>query len=96
MALGKLGWTEYEYYTSSPEAVYYAFRGYFSKLQDDSLAVRNLAAIFLGISGSKKKIDAIWPLDGEGKATFKPLTRQEWDNIMAKQKIVDRQIKKKK
>jgi len=29
--LGHLGWTEREYYESSPESVYYAIQGYFDK-----------------------------------------------------------------
>lgn len=95
MALGKLGWTEYEFYTSSPEAFYFASRGYFSKLQDESLAVRNLAAIVMGVAGSKDKIDSVWPLSGEDKPVFQQPTKEWWAEMKAKQLIVDSKIKAK-
>lgn len=93
--MGKLGWSEYQYYTCSPEGFYYACRGYFSKLQDESLAVRNLAAIVMGLGGSKSKIDNVWPLDGKEKEVFAQPDKEWWEKMKEKQKIVDAQIRAK-
>lgn len=92
--MGKLGWTEYEYYTCSPEGFYYASQGYYAKIQDESLAVRNLAFITYRLGGGKETIDNIWPLNGKEKDTIKPLTREQWDRIKGRQITVDQSIAK--
>ena len=43
IALGKLGWSPYQYYTSSPCEVYYAFKGYFDKEEHQMLVMRKVA-----------------------------------------------------
>lgn len=91
--MGKLGWTEREYYTSSPEAFFYARRGYFAKLVDESLATRNAATIIYRALGGKKNIDVIWPLDNEKpKETFQAPTKEWWDQMKAKQAKINKQI----
>lgn len=92
--MGKLGWTEYEYYTCSPEGFYYASQGYYAKIQDESLATRNLAYITYRLGGGKETIDNIWPLNGKERETIKPPTREQWDRIKAKQLVIDKQIQK--
>lgn len=84
MALGKLGWSERQYYTSSPEAFFFASRGYFSKLEDNSLAVRNLGTIIYKINGGKGSINKIWPLSTGGTAEKEVITidQEWWDKIM--------------
>jgi len=74
--------------------VYYAFRGYFSKLQDDSLAIRNAATILFKVLGGKENIDTIWPLIGEEneKPAIEPPTQEFWDLMKAKQALIDKQI----
>lgn len=57
--------------------------------------MRNLAAIVLGIGGSKSKIDTVWPLSGNEKDTFAPPTKEWWDKMKAKQAQVDKLIKAK-
>lgn len=52
--MGHLGWTEREYLTSSPEAVYYALEGYFDKRKEDIKIQRRIGYnIWLG--GRSKK-----------------------------------------
>jgi hypothetical protein len=81
MALGKLGWTEKEFYTSSPKSFFFAIRGYFSKLQDESLAVRNSATIIYRSLGGKSDINSIWPLNGEKKDTKIEMDQETYDRI---------------
>jgi hypothetical protein len=46
--------------------------GYFDKLEDNSLAIRNLAGIVMGVAGAKEKIANIWPLRNEAEAADVP------------------------
>ena len=92
MALGKLGWSEYQYYTCSPEGFYYACQGYFAKLKDESLAIRNLATIVYRLGGGKEPFDHIWPVDGKEKTTIAPPTKEWWERMKEKQKVIDKQI----
>lgn len=92
IALGKLGWSEYEYYTSSPEGFYYACKGYFSKMQDESLAIRNLSFIVYRLGGGKGSIESIWPLDGKEKMTISPPTKEWWEKIKKNQIGIDKKI----
>jgi len=57
------------------------------------LAVRNLAAIVLGLGGSKSKIDAVWPLEDKDNDIFEQPTQEWWKQMKAKQALVDKQIK---
>lgn len=78
---------------SSPEAVFYAFRGYFSKIQDDSLAIRNAATIIYRALGGKKNMDTIWPLtNDEPKETFAQPTKEWYREMRKKQALIDKQI----
>jgi len=87
--LGKLGWTEREYYTSSPEAFFFATRGYFSKLQDESLAVRNLANIVFQLGGGKGQFDKHWPLAGVEPKEREVIVmdKEMWDRIKNRDNI---------
>jgi hypothetical protein len=96
MALGKLGWTEYEYYCSTPEGFYYACQGYFAKLEDESLAIRNAATIIFRVMGGKENMDKIWPIKGREAVSdkFEKPTREWWNKMKDSQKKIDEQIKK--
>ena len=39
--------------------------GYFDKLEDESLAIRNLAGIVMKVAGAKEELDKVWPLKSE-------------------------------
>ena len=93
MFLGKLGWTEREFYESSPEAVYHASRGYFNKLKDESLAIRNAATIIFRALGGKEDMDRIWPIDDKGTKVFAQPDREWWEQMKIKQALVDKKIK---
>lgn len=96
LALGKLGWTEREYYMSSPEAVHYAFRGYFSKLQDESLAIRNAATIIFRALGGKENMDKIWPITGMKDAeVYEKPDINWWNEMQVKQALIDKKIRQK-
>lgn len=97
-ALGKLGWTPREYYTSSPYEFYAACEGYSDKMEQDSLSIRMLAHITMGLNGSKQKIENVWPLrkkEGNNKRMEQP-TKEWWDMMMKRQAQIDKDIKDKK
>ena len=49
----------------------------------------------MGLSGSKSKIDNVWPLQETEKEIFAQPDKDWWQRMKAKQKIIDAQIKKK-
>lgn len=61
-------------------------------MQDESLATRNLATIVYRLGGGKDSIDRIWPINGEERETIAPISREKWDMIKHKQKIIDQNI----
>ena len=67
--MGKLGWTPYEYYTSSPQEFYHACKGYFDKEESSMLIQRKLAQVIWGGNGGKPDgFDNFWPIpDGVKK-----------------------------
>ena len=88
MACGRLGWTPREFYLSDPDEFFYACRGYFIKLQDDSLAIRNLATIIYRVNGGKQSMDNIWPLTVDKDKSDKiTVDREMWDEIKRKHKL---------
>ena len=63
-----MGWSEREYFESSPESVYYAFQGYFDKRKADERMFRNLGWINYKINGGKlNNPNDLWPIDKEKK-----------------------------
>ncbi len=66
MALGRLKWSEYEFYTSSPEGFHYACEGYFDERRDTEILFRDMGLITYGVMGGKKGVD-IWPMKGVKK-----------------------------
>jgi hypothetical protein len=70
--LGHLGWSEREYFESSPESVYYAVQGYFDKRKDDAMLLRNIAWINYKVNGGKgNNIEKLWPLNKKEEAQVK-------------------------
>jgi hypothetical protein len=64
--LGHLGWTEREYYESSPESVYYAIQGYFDKMKIEENWFRTLGWISYKVGGGKEKsISKFWYIEGD-------------------------------
>jgi hypothetical protein len=80
--MGHLGWTEREYYESSPEAVDCAFEGYFNKREVEESWFRNVAAIMHGTMGGKDKIDQIWKIGKQEKITVKLPTPEDTKRIL--------------
>lgn len=88
MACGRLGWTPREFYLSDPDEFFYACRGYFIKLQDESLAIRNLATIMYRVNGGKQDINSIWPLTRDrGKPDKITVDKTMWDEIKRKHNL---------
>ena len=70
-----MGWTERQYFESSPESVYYAFQGYFDKRKGEERLFRNLAWISYKVGGGKiNNINQFWSID-EAK---KPQEIKSW------------------
>ena len=92
LALGHLGWTEREYYTSSPEAVYYALEGYFDKRQQEESWFRMVGYPVFALAGGKGDINKYWPMHkgnkSEPKKSAGPMTPER------KAAIIDRYSKK--
>lgn len=58
-----MGWSERDFYESSPESCYYAFQGYFNKRQADEKVMRNLGWISYKVGGGKtNNIEKFWPV----------------------------------
>ncbi len=62
--MGKLKWTPYEYYTSSPYEFYHACKGYFDEREESMLIMRKVAYSFVG--GSLIEFNNFWPVEGKG------------------------------
>jgi hypothetical protein len=60
--LGKLKWSPYDYYTSSPREFYYACLGYFAEREDNIILMRNVAR-FASVGYVKPfDFDNAWPI----------------------------------
>ena len=90
--MGRLGWSEYDYYTSSPEAFYFAAQGYFDKVQDYSIAIRNSTYINYRMNGGKESINSIWPLANQIEEKREPMTKERYEKILAIHKIAKKSI----
>lgn len=82
--MGHLGWTEREYYESSPEAFYYAVKGYFVKVRTQEKWARVIAYNTYRLAGGTvKDIDKYWPISETKKEAVKPVMDKEvFDSIM--------------
>jgi len=63
--LGKLGWTEKEYFTCSPYMFFAACEGYFDKVDEQQMMFRRLAEITHKSMGGKADSRELWPLWGD-------------------------------
>ena len=69
-----MGWTEREYFESSPESVYYAFSGYFDKRRMEESWFRNLGFISYRAAGGKEKnINKFWTITEDKEPVKKVL-----------------------
>lgn len=85
--MGRLGWSPREFYCSNPDEFYYACRGYFIKLQDESLAIRNAATIIFRALGGKQNMDTIWPLTMEDAPKKFSIDKELFDEIKRKHNL---------
>lgn len=90
-----MGWTERDLYESSPQSVYYAFEGYFSKRELDERVVRNLGWVTYRVNGGKTgSIESFWPIGRPKEKDVKTLGDSEeekkrmWDEIMKANKVI--------
>jgi spore germination cell wall hydrolase CwlJ-like protein len=56
-----LGWSPYEYYTSSPCEFYYACKGYFDKEEQDIMIWRKVAQAASAGFVKSEDFEAFWP-----------------------------------
>lgn len=73
--------------------MYYASRGYFNKLKDESLAVRNAATIIYRAFGGKEDMDRIWPLDERKSKGYAQPDMEWWEEMKKKQALVDKKLR---
>lgn len=60
--MGRLGWTEREYFESSPYMFFAACEGYFDKIDEEQRMFRRLAVILHQTWGGKGTERDLWPL----------------------------------
>ena len=82
-ALGKLGWTEKEYYTCSPYMFLAACEGYFDKMDERITLARNVA--LFASQRSSDEFNKAWPVaGGKGGASVKTWgTKEEATELRA-------------
>lgn len=79
--MGRLKWTAYEYYTSSPKECYYAFKGYFDEREEQILLMRSVA--MFASAGMVKDFDKAWPL-GSKKESVRYVLDDEMKQTIAR------------
>lgn len=86
--MGKLGWTEHEYYTCSPYMFLAACEGYFDKMNEQTALVRLQTLIIAQSMGAKRKGGSelkatdLWLLRGEDKQTVDKFVWPEKDEAL--------------
>lgn len=90
-ALGRLGWSVYDYYTSLPIEFYAAVAGH-QEAEAERAKVLRFASyrVAEAMAGSKAlgSIDRFWPMgEGETKKTFAPPTKEIYEEIMKRHNI---------
>lgn len=78
-----LGWTPYEYYTSSPYEVVAACEGYFDKMELEKANLRFASyRIHQSLVTKPLSLEKYWPLKGDKPKTEKiVMTRDMYDEI---------------
>ena len=64
-ALGELGWSPNEFYSSSPFEFHCASKGFFNKYKSLTQLFRVSSYITYRSMGGKSTINQIWPVSGE-------------------------------
>jgi hypothetical protein len=93
-----LGWSERDFYESSPESVHNALQGYFNKRKADERLLRNVAWINYKVNGgTSNQINDIWPID-EKKEVMKKVwgespeeVKENYERILAAHRVVKHQ-----
>lgn len=76
--MGRLKWTAYEYYTSSPQEFYYACKGYFDEREEQIILQRNAAFLICQTFGAKHSdLNKAWPLDGKKQESVRIVIDEE-------------------
>jgi hypothetical protein len=90
-ALGKLGWSAYQYYTSLPVEYAAAVEGYIEKQTEQAKVIRFASfRIAESMAGSKAvgSIERFWPLaDEEPVKKVEPMTKDRYEAIMKRHNI---------
>ena len=60
--MGKLGWSERDYFTASPESVHLAVEGYAEGREEKETLMRFQTEIIFKVMGGKQNIRSIWPI----------------------------------
>jgi hypothetical protein len=85
-ALGKLMWSEFQYYTCSPYMFIAACEGYFDKEENEMLIHRKVAQVMWGAQGGKPhEFDKFWPLPRTAPATVRVWGSPEERALLKKQ-----------
>lgn len=80
--MGKLKWTPYEYYTSSPCEFYYACKGYFDEKEDNVLLMRKVAQ-FASVGFVKDTdFNSAWPLQHSEQKETVLITKEDKEAIL--------------
>lgn len=90
-ALGKLGWSAYQYYTSLPIEFYAAAEGYIEKQNEKAKLIRFASfRMAESMAGSKAigDIERFWPMaDDQPKKSIQPMTKDEYDAIIKRHNV---------
>lgn len=71
--MGKIGWSEWEYFTASPESVYLAVEGYMEGKKHDEVLLRHQTDIIFKVMGGKQNMKSIWPIDENDAKPVEPM-----------------------
>lgn len=86
----ELGWTPYQYYTSSPYEFLAASEGYFDKLDREERLVRKQTLYIIASNGAKvKRPEDLWEVFGDREVVEEKLvmTKELLAQIKAKHNI---------
>ena len=86
--MGKLGWSAYDYYCSTPLEFYAACDGYNEKIKEGMMITRYSTYIIASsMAGSKAigSIEKIWPVE-EAKS-LPAMTKERYDAILKRHKL---------
>lgn len=98
-ALGRLGWSERQYFESTPYMLFAACEGYFDKIEDQERMIRKQTHLLLlphvknGSSDLKTFWGALFSDENVIEANITPLTEDELLDMVARHNMVFNQIK---